>query len=259
MSSTHASPQPGNGAERRRAPRYNIALDVAVGPLQDSRTPSSPDQLERTVSVNISLIGLCLYTRHSYPVDSKLLCSVSIPERSAPIEVTGTVAWFQKVDQQAHGYKLGVEFGPLSPESRAALEQLFSRPPAMDGSRSRTLLLVDDDEELLLAFKLRFESVGFRVLTAQDGLEALQKSRQEHPDLVILDLMLPKLGGYEICRLLKFDPKFRHIPILLFSARSRREDQEMGRQVGADAYLTKPCSGQVLIAKVEEMLTGVVR
>ena len=121
-------------------------------------------------------------------------------------------------------------------------------------SRAIRVLLVDDDDELCTALKLRFEAVGFHVSTAGDGLEALRKGREERPNVIILDLMLPNINGYEVCRLLKFDQKFRHIPIVLFSARSRQEDMALGRTVGADKYITKPVDGKALITAIEELI-----
>jgi len=248
---------PPNGAERRRFRRFNMALDVGFGPVAAGGAAPPDARLEQTVTVNISLGGLCLYSDILYPVGSQIFCSVALPECAESLRVVGTVAWFQKVDEDSHAYKLGVEFGELSEQQRAFLQALLDRPPAAaEAAQAKRVLLVDDDEELRQALKLRFESAGFQVSTTGDGLEALRRGRQEHPHLIILDLMLPGLSGFEVCRLLKFDPKFRHIPILLFSARSRREDMETGRTVGADAYVTKPFSGTELIAKVHELLEG---
>ncbi len=253
---TPSSPTPPkNGAsEQRKFPRCNVALDVAFGPCGDGGTRPPEAQLIRTVTVNLSLGGLCLYSSACYPIGTPLYCAIALPGLKGLIEARGVLAWFQKVNHGGHGYKLGMEFAELSAEHRAALERLLDRPPAAEPSRSKTLLLVDDDQELQRALKLRFESVGFRVVTASDGLEAIRKGREEHPHLIILDLMLPRLNGYEVCRLLKFDQKFQRIPIILFTARSRVEDMELGRAVGADAYVTKPFNGTDLIAKVEELL-----
>ena len=144
----------------------------------------------------------------------------------------------------------------MEPDHATALAALLEHPPAAQALSGKKLLLVDDDHELQLALKLRFQSAGFQVTTADEGLEALRKGREERPNVIILDLMLPNLNGYEVCRLLKFDQKFRHIPIILFTARSRREDMEMGHAAGADAYVTKPFNGADLIAKVEELLNA---
>ena len=249
------APKP-NGSERRRFPRYNVALDVAFGPVSDLSEHPDEQRLKRTVTVDLSVGGLCLHSDLLYPINSHLFCSLSLPNRDQPVIVVGTVAWFQRTDQRTHEYKLGVEFTRISTGDRRAIEALLERPPTAGASRAKKLLLVDDDPELQLSLKFRFESVGFQVITANEGLEALRKGREEFPHLIILDVMLPNLNGYEVCRLLKFDQKFHHIPILLFTARSRREDLQLGYAMGADACLTKPCDGKALIAKVEELLAA---
>jgi len=237
-------------------PRYRMALDVAFGLHPSNAEHPAESQLARTVTIDLSLGGLCLYSNVLYPVGTALFCSLTVPGSTRPIEVTGTLVWFHKVNHGSAGYKLGIEFAEVSPEDQEALKALFDHPPAAQASNAKRVLLVDDDEELRLALKLRFESSGFQVLTAADGLEALRKGREERPHLIILDLMLPQLNGYEVCRLLKYDQKFHHIPIILFSARCRQEDVEIGRNVGADAYVTKPFNGKDLIAKVEELLNN---
>lgn len=249
----HASPK--NGSERRQFPRYHVALDVAFGPVVSGGTRPEEHQLQRTVTVNLSLGGLCLYSDTLYPVGTRLFCTLTVPKRVQPVEAIGILVWFQKVDENANDSKLGIEFSDISTEDNAVLQALLEHPPAAQPTRSKRLLLVEDDQELRLALQLRFESSGFQVLTASDGLEALRRAREERPHLIILDLMLPHLNGFEVCRLLKFDQKFQHIPIVLFTARCRSEDVAMGREVGADAYVTKPFSGKDLIAKVEELLS----
>jgi len=100
----------------------------------------------------------------------------------------------------------------------------------------------------------RLEANGYEVLPAYDGQEGLDKARKEKPDLIILDLMLPKMDGYKVCRMLKFDEKYKKIPIIMFTARAQETDKEMGEEVGADAYITKPFEPQALLAKIEELL-----
>jgi len=246
-----------DGDERRRFPRVNcaMALDVALGPAL--RDPSHQDDaLQQTITINLSVGGLCFYSDILYPIGSQVFCRLSLPDRDAPLDVRGSVVWFQKVEREEHGYKLGVEFGELSSDATRALEHVCAMPPtASQGTRAKRLLLVEDDHEMQRALKLRFEAAGFEVITANEGLEALRMGRENHPQAILLDLMLPKLNGYEVCRLLKFDQKFSHIPIIVFTARSRREDMELGFAAGADAYITKPFDGKALIAKINELLT----
>ena len=119
----------------------------------------------------------------------------------------------------------------------------------------KKILVVDDEENILVMVETRLRSNGFDVITAGDGQEGLVKARTENPDLIILDLMLPKLDGYKVCRMLKGDEQFKHIPIILFSARTQDTDQDMGRQQGADAYVIKPFEQEILLSKIKELLS----
>jgi len=116
------------------------------------------------------------------------------------------------------------------------------------------ILFVDDEEDLVDMVSLRLESSGYKVIRAYDGQEGLDKVRDENPDLIILDLMLPKIDGYKVCRMLKFDEKYKKIPVILFTARTQAADVKLGAEVGADAYLTKPFEPGMLLAKVSELL-----
>ncbi len=118
----------------------------------------------------------------------------------------------------------------------------------------KKILIVDDEPDLLETVKMRLEAYGYVVSTAMDGQEGLEKARKEKPDLIILDLMLPRLDGYKVCRMIKFDDKYKHIPIILFTARAQEEDEKLGYDVGANAYITKPFEGKVLVDKIKELL-----
>jgi two-component system alkaline phosphatase synthesis response regulator PhoP len=95
---------------------------------------------------------------------------------------------------------------------------------------------------------------GYQVLTALDGEQALEKARAERPDLIVLDIMMPKLDGYETCKMLKADPETRSIPIILLSAKGRNIDQKIGFEVGADDYITKPFSPRKLVERINSIL-----
>ena len=121
---------------------------------------------------------------------------------------------------------------------------------------SARILLVDDEPDLAQMVSVRLKAAGYEVSTAYDGQEALEKVKESRPDLMILDLMLPKLDGYKVCRLLKFDERTRGIPILIFTARAQVEDVTLATECGADAYLTKPFEAKVLLAKLQELLAA---
>ena len=116
------------------------------------------------------------------------------------------------------------------------------------------ILVVDDEIYIvhILDFSLGME--GYEVLTALDGEQALEKARAEHPDLIVLDIMMPKLDGYETCKMLKADASTKDIPVILLSAKGRNVDQKIGFEVGADDYITKPFSPRKLVERINAIL-----
>lgn len=118
------------------------------------------------------------------------------------------------------------------------------------------ILLVDDEPSIIKMVGKRLEVEGFTVLLAMDGQEALAKAQAESPDLIILDLMLPKLNGYEVCSRLKQDPASRRIPVVLFTAKAYEKDEQLGMSCGADAYIRKPFQAQELMERIRTLLAG---
>jgi len=118
----------------------------------------------------------------------------------------------------------------------------------------KTILVIDDEPFLVKALKIRLELAGYKVITAYDGLEGLNKAQDEKPDLIILDVMLPKKNGYQICQQLKSDDQYQHIPIIMLTAKGQKSDKEWGEKTGADIYLTKPFEDTELLAKIKELL-----
>ena len=119
---------------------------------------------------------------------------------------------------------------------------------------AKKILIVDDEEDIAFSVGRRLTAAGYEVVCAEDGPEGLQRAQTESPDLILLDLMLPKMDGYKVCRLLKFDERYKRIPIIMLSARSQQEDIALGRETGADAYMTKPCDSGELMEKIKELL-----
>ena len=116
------------------------------------------------------------------------------------------------------------------------------------------ILVVDDEIYIvhILDFSLGME--GYTVVTALDGEQALEKARAEKPDLIVLDIMMPKLDGYETCKRLKADDETKQIPVILLSAKGRNVDQKIGFEVGADDYITKPFSPRKLVERINAIL-----
>jgi len=118
----------------------------------------------------------------------------------------------------------------------------------------KRILIVDDETELVKAIQIRLEQAGYETLVAYDGQEGYEKARKEKPDLIILDLMLPRMDGYKVCGLLKGDTGYSKIPIIMLTARAQDTDEKLGLDLGADAYITKPYRHEVVLAKIKELL-----
>ncbi|MFA6320369.1 MAG: response regulator [Candidatus Omnitrophota bacterium] len=118
----------------------------------------------------------------------------------------------------------------------------------------KKILLVDDERDLVETMIYQLEAFGYQVITAYDGAEGLEKAKTEKPDLIILDLMLPKMDGYKVCGLLKKDTRYSRIPVILFTARAQESDMKLGEEVGADAYIVKPFESKMLLSKIESLL-----
>ena len=118
----------------------------------------------------------------------------------------------------------------------------------------KKILIVDDEEDILNTICFRLEAEGFECITSQDGIDALAKARQEKPDLILLDIMLPRMNGYKVSRLLKFDEKYQHIPILMLTAKTQETDRITGIETGADGYVTKPFEMDALIKLIKNYI-----
>jgi len=116
------------------------------------------------------------------------------------------------------------------------------------------ILIVDDEPDLLTVLRFGLGAAGFDVAQASDGEQALSLARQLMPDLMILDLMLPRMDGYKVCRALKFDERYKHIPIFILSARSGEADRRLALEMGADEVHTKPYDMKALIERVRARL-----
>jgi two-component system phosphate regulon response regulator PhoB len=130
----------------------------------------------------------------------------------------------------------------------------MSSSPWREKVAKLNLLVVEDDEDILnlLAYNLR--AAGYGVVSCKDGYEALAEARSQTPDLVILDLMLPGLDGFEVCRELKRGAETRHIPVIMLTARGEEIDRIVGLELGADDYVVKPFSPRELILRIRAVL-----
>lgn len=116
------------------------------------------------------------------------------------------------------------------------------------------ILVVDDETYIVELVKFNLEKEGYKVVVAYDGVSALQSVKSELPDLIILDIMLPKMDGLEVCRTLKQNPEFNSIPIIMLTAKGEEFDTVLGLEMGADDYIKKPFSPREMVARVKARL-----
>lgn len=119
------------------------------------------------------------------------------------------------------------------------------------------IMVVDDETYIVELVKFNLEKEGFQVVVAYDGLSAMELVKSELPELIILDIMLPKMDGLEVCKALKMDSNYHSIPIIMLTARAEEIDTVLGLELGADDYITKPFSPRELIARVKARLRAI--
>lgn len=116
------------------------------------------------------------------------------------------------------------------------------------------LLIIDDDPYILMSIELLMKKNGYNVLVGRDGLEGVELLKKFKPSLVILDIMMPNMDGYELCTYIKNSPTLKHIKVVFLSAKSRESDIAKGLKVGADLYLTKPFSNKKLLEHIQDLV-----
>lgn len=118
----------------------------------------------------------------------------------------------------------------------------------------KKILIVDDEQDIVESLKFVLETADYICYCAYNGEDGLKLAKELMPDLIILDVMMPKINGYKISRLLKYDKKYQNIPILMITARSQEEDKLIGEETGADEYITKPFELDIVVDKVNQYL-----
>ena len=116
------------------------------------------------------------------------------------------------------------------------------------------ILVVDDEPDLIAVLRMGLQMEGFEVLEAADGAAGLERAQTDKPDLIVLDLMLPKMDGYQVCRNLKFDSRYKSLPIFILSARPGEQDRRLALEMGADDFIRKPYDLKELVGKIRARL-----
>ena len=120
--------------------------------------------------------------------------------------------------------------------------------------RDKKILLIDDEKNILLMIKNRLRAHGFDVITASSGSEGLEKARKEAPDLIVLDVIMPNMDGFQACRKMKKSPELKDIPVIMLTSKDQKSDEFWGKKQGADVYLTKPCEDSILLKEITQRI-----
>ena len=120
----------------------------------------------------------------------------------------------------------------------------------------KKVLIADDEQNIVISLEFLMKREGYQVEVANDGEEAVRRIRASRPDLVLLDVMMPKKSGFEVCQEIRSDPEMAGVRILMLTAKGRDTEVAKGLAIGADAYVTKPFSTKDLVARVRELLGG---
>ena len=121
----------------------------------------------------------------------------------------------------------------------------------------KRILVVDDEVDLVEMLSIRLEANDYEVSVAYDGQEGLDKARALKPDLVLLDILMPKLDGFKVCQALKKDPLTKKIPVIMLTAKDRADDIKQAKQIGADGYIIKPFDADTLLLNIKDQLDKV--
>lgn len=127
----------------------------------------------------------------------------------------------------------------------------------MNDTSAQRILIIEDNKAFLKIMKMRLEAKGYHVLTAEEGLEGLNLARSQKPDLIISDIMLPKMDGHKICRFLKFDQSMQHIPVIMLTSRDLEADANLAKACRADAFIAKTTKAAIILDVVEKLLCKV--
>ena len=120
--------------------------------------------------------------------------------------------------------------------------------------KQKKILIADDNENIREALTYLLQDEGYKLSQAKDGAETLRKVREVSPDILFLDIMMPEINGYDVCRAIKNDPDLKKTYVILLTAKGQVEEQERGKEVGADEYVLKPFSPMEILAKIKNIL-----
>lgn len=211
----------------------------------------SDDSFETTV-LGLGSEGLCFYSSFKIKENQGVEIGVQLPGGRS-IKINGVTIWSDKKDNSGF-FQVGLKFVKTGSEDEKVLMDFYKEKEAAGKKPKKKILVVDDEKDLVSLLSLHLKQAGYNVVPAYNGEEGYQKYQEEAPDLIILDLKMPKLNGFEVCRKIRREDKDTQIPIVMLTALQDDADRLIGKVVGAQRYLTKPFKMEELLKEVEWLM-----
>jgi CheY-like chemotaxis protein len=227
-----------DGSDRRKYKRYPFRKNILVNGTMSFQ------------GIDISEGGLYVYTGRSFPENTEV--SVELPLKDGSLTVRA------KVQHNQPGIGMGLQFIRLTAEQNSIIKGLIetsvaeSRKSAAD--ERKKILLIEDDDKTRAINKSKLFSDGFSIIEAKDGIEAMKLLEEESPDLVILDLYMERMDGFKVLSILKIHPKWKDLPVIIFSARGTQDVIEKVISAGAEEFLSKMVTTPVKLAEMVKIV-----
>jgi len=210
------------------------------------------DELFETTTINLSAEGICFRSGLKIEKGKKIDLFVQVKDGKEVLLRT-EVAWALKLDD-FDLYRVGVKIIKTDSEDEKKFFKFFCEQTIVLSDRKKKILIVDDEKDLVSLLQAHFKRAGYETVTAFDGEEGYQKYLTEAPDLIVLDLKMPKLNGFEVCRKIRRESKDESIPIIMLTALQDDADRLIGKVVGAQKYMTKPFKIEEVLREIEWLI-----
>lgn len=231
--------------DKRAYPRFNVELPALYRVLG-----SSKEEFRVTV-LDVGAEGMCLLSEDLLDVGQEIDLVVHLDEEEK-ISFRTQVAWLARADQKQ--YRVGVRIVDGSKNDEIKFIRFYCEKMMSQSKKLKKVLLIDDERDMVQLLQIELEKEDYNVIYAYDGEEGFAKYLSERPDLIILDLAMPKMNGRQLCRKIRREEEDNTTPIVMLTAKSEESDRIIGKVVGAEKYITKPFEMQELLGAVQGLL-----
>lgn len=230
--------------ERRRTPRLDLQLPSHYRPVSEHRS------VYQATVVNVGGNGLCFVSSTRFKPDAEIELQINLRTHQV-VTIKTKVIWIRPLGKMT--YKVGVKIINATREDEEEFIRFYCHQVLILPRSRNRILIIDDEKDMVELLKIELEQQDYEVVCAYDGQDGYEKFLKEKPDLVILDMMLPKLNGFALCRKIRWESNDVQTPILMLSAHAQDEDRIIGRVIGAEKYMAKPFNTDELLSEIKKL------